>query len=389
MRVPSYRKHAASGQAVVTIAGRDRYLGKWDSAESRKEYGRLIAEFFSNPNSFLASPEQRTVSELILAYLNHCQTYYGVGEKTETHRIKVPLKAVRKLYGSTLAIDFGPIQFKAVRDFILEGKNHKDGFKPSRTYVNSIMRRIRRMFRWASGEGLLPPSIQLSLADVQPLRAGRTTARETDPVRPVSDDLVEATLPHLPPVIADMARLQMVIGCRPGELCAIKPSMVERAESVWEIHLGKHKTAHRGKQRTIYVGPKGQAILNPYLDRDPDMFCFRPRDSIRRRRTEHRKTPLNQGNAVGRSNTERKTSRTIGESYTTRSYGHAVMRACKKGGLEHWHPNQIRHSVATKVRKAYGIETASVILGHSEVGVTQIYAESDRARAVAATKEML
>lgn len=181
----------------------------------------------------------------------------------------------------------------------------------------------------------------------------------------------------------------MVIGCRSDEICAIKPSVVERSESVWEIHLGKQKTAHSGKQRTIYVGPKGQAILNPYLDRDPDMFCFRPRDSIRRRRTEHRKTPLNQGNAVGRSNTERKTSRTISESYTTRSYGHAVMRACKKGGLEHWHPNQIRHSVATKVRKAYGIETASVILGHSEVGVTQIYAESDRARAVAATKEML
>ena len=92
MRVPSYRKHLASGQAVVTIASRDRYLGKWDSAESRKEYGRLIAEFFSNPNSFLASPEQRTVSELILAYLNHCQSYYGVGEKTETHRITFPLQ---------------------------------------------------------------------------------------------------------------------------------------------------------------------------------------------------------------------------------------------------------------------------------------------------------
>lgn len=79
-----------------------------------------------------------------------------------------------------MAIDFGPIQFKAVRDYILEGKNHKDGSKPSRTYVNSIMRRIRRMFRWASGEGLLPPSVHLSLADVQPLRAGRTTARETE-----------------------------------------------------------------------------------------------------------------------------------------------------------------------------------------------------------------
>ncbi len=91
-----------------------------------------------------------------------------------------------------------------------------------------------------------PPSVCSSfVGDVQPLRAGRTTALETEPVRSVSDELVEATLPHLPPVIADMARLQMVIGCHPGELCAIKPSMVERFESVWEIHLGKHKTAHR------------------------------------------------------------------------------------------------------------------------------------------------
>ncbi len=113
----------------------------------------------------------------------------------------------------------------------------------------------------------------------------------------------------------------MVIGCRPGELCAIKPSMVERSESVWEIHLGKHKTAYRGKQRTIYVGPKGQAILNPYLDRDPDMFCFRPRDSIHRRRTEHRKTPLNQGNAVGRF--DRRLQRLTALDHKTQ-----VIRAC-------------------------------------------------------------
>jgi len=42
--VPKYCRHKASGQAVVTIAGRDHYLGPWRSQSSRHEYDRLIGE---------------------------------------------------------------------------------------------------------------------------------------------------------------------------------------------------------------------------------------------------------------------------------------------------------------------------------------------------------
>ena len=41
---PKYRHHKASGQAVVTLNGRDRYLGKWRSKESRVAYERIIGE---------------------------------------------------------------------------------------------------------------------------------------------------------------------------------------------------------------------------------------------------------------------------------------------------------------------------------------------------------
>ncbi len=44
-RVPSYRRHKATGQAVVTVAGRDIYLGKYNTAASRAEYKRIIAEW--------------------------------------------------------------------------------------------------------------------------------------------------------------------------------------------------------------------------------------------------------------------------------------------------------------------------------------------------------
>ncbi|MBN2024517.1 MAG: hypothetical protein JW809_17185, partial [Pirellulales bacterium] len=46
-RVPSYRRHKPSGQAVVTLAGRDIYLGKWNTRASRAEYDRLVGEWLA------------------------------------------------------------------------------------------------------------------------------------------------------------------------------------------------------------------------------------------------------------------------------------------------------------------------------------------------------
>ena len=42
LRVPSYRHHRPSGQAVVTLDGRDFYLGPWNSHASKDNYDRLI-----------------------------------------------------------------------------------------------------------------------------------------------------------------------------------------------------------------------------------------------------------------------------------------------------------------------------------------------------------
>ena len=46
-RLPSYRIHKPTGQAVATIGGRDVYLGKYESRRNRTEYDRIIAEWLS------------------------------------------------------------------------------------------------------------------------------------------------------------------------------------------------------------------------------------------------------------------------------------------------------------------------------------------------------
>ena len=56
--------------------------------------------------------------------------------------------------------------------------------------------------------------------------------------------------------------------------------------------------------------------------------------------------------------------------------------------MPHWHPNQLRHTHATNVRKRYGLEGAQVALGHSRADVTQIYAEKNHALALTIAAEV-
>ena len=102
LRVPSYRRHKPTNQAVVTINGQDIYLGKWNTAASKAEYDRLIAEFLANGRR-LQSDSDGTVVEVLNAYRKFAEDYYRKGGRvtSEYGGIKEALKLVRELYGRT------------------------------------------------------------------------------------------------------------------------------------------------------------------------------------------------------------------------------------------------------------------------------------------------
>jgi hypothetical protein len=62
--VPKYRKHRASGQAMVTLNGRDHYPGPYGSKTSRQEYDRVVWEWQVNGRTFRTATESITVAEL-------------------------------------------------------------------------------------------------------------------------------------------------------------------------------------------------------------------------------------------------------------------------------------------------------------------------------------
>ncbi len=114
--VPSYRLHKQSGQAIVTLSGKDFLLGTHSSAQSRAEYHRPTAEWLANGRQ-LGGPHAAglTVNELILAFWRHAKAYYRKDGRptSEVELVRYALKPLKELYGATLAGEFRPLSLQA------------------------------------------------------------------------------------------------------------------------------------------------------------------------------------------------------------------------------------------------------------------------------------
>jgi integrase len=76
-----------------------------------------------------------------------------------------------------------------------------------------------------------------------------------------------------------------------------------------------------------------------------------------------------------------------GERYGTDSYRQAIARGNKKAAqngksIPSWHPHQLRHNAATRIRREFGLDAARAILGHTSPAITELYAELDRSKAI-------
>jgi integrase len=322
----------------------------------------------------MPEPNDTTMAELIAAYLRHAKQYYRRdGESTGyVERLKPTLRILREVYARTLVRDFRPMAIEALQQKLIDRGN-------SRSYINQSIAKIKRVFRWGVSKELVPVEILQRIETVACLKKGRTEAAESPPVQPVDAATVEATLLYLPPVVADMVRLQRLTSGRPQDIYNMRPCEVDTSGDVWLYRPSRYKTQHHDLERIVLIGPQGQDVLRPYLLRDKEAYCFSPRESEKKRRAaqqERRTTPLSCGNKPG-TNRKRKPKRTVGNKYNKDSYALAVRRACDRAGVARWSPNRLRHSAATEIRKRYGLEAAQVILGHSKADVTQIYAERD------------
>jgi integrase len=411
VRVPSYRLHRASGKAVVTLSGRDHYLGEYNSPGSHERYRELLGRWLAGGKKLPAETPSAplSVAEVLLSYLEYCEKHYASRRGCDAllARIKAALRPVRELFGSEPVDGFRAKALMLVRQkFIDAGHN--------RSTVNAKIGAIKRCFKWAAREEMIPVATYHSLSTVEGLRNGDAAVPESKPVPPVADDVVDAIRPHLSRQIWGLIQLQRWTGCRPGEAVSIRGIDIDRSGLVWIYKPEHFKSEHLGHQRAIALGPKAQEVITEFLRPG---YLFDPREEERERlaaRSAARRTPLSCGNRP-EINRKRQRRRGPGSCWTACSYRVAIERACLKtwplpeslrrkpgerskawrvrlgdrwSDVLRWKadhtfaPNQLRHLFGTKVRRDFGLDGAQVALGHAHADVTQVYAERDLQLAV-------
>ncbi len=374
-----------------------------------------------HPTQFERPPS--TVNELVDVYIEWARGYYlkpGTRRPTrEAENCNCAMRGLREVAGDDSIESLSAETLFTYQQWCIEADY-------SRRYINGSVNRIRRIVKWS----IRPPRRWLSatvLADMQtiePLRFGRTAARDTDRVRPAPQELIDGCLNQVRRQIAAMIRLQLLTGMRPGEAVLMRPCDIERQDGpTWIYRPSEHKTEHHGHERIVLLGPKSRRIIRPFMQRNPSAYLFSPRESMQEFRdqlTQARITPLSCGNRRG---TNRKTDPqwSPNDCFTTQTYRQAIHRGCnsafpppaplgrrsvetnaewarrltpsQRAELKAWRiahrfaPNQLRHNRATELRRAYGIDVCATILGHASPDTSLIYAERDLDRAMQITAE--
>jgi integrase len=336
----------------------------WWVSEAGGKYRRLVPESagFEAAIALLASQlagaiTGPTLRQAFETFLTHARTYYRLPSgklSSEPRCYEFSFKQLLDLYADLPANSLRRPHVVAARQRMIDAKI-------SRRVINQSVGRIKRAVRWLCESGHLGDEVYNSISIVRGLPAYRSPAPELLPVSSVPEDSFFATIPYLSDPWRSIALLQWYSGMRPGDACGIKLSYLDTTSSECWIadFMREHKMGYRGKSHQVAVGPKGIDVLRSWAT----VATQRGRDYVFLVRG--RKTPVQ-----------------------VSSYAHAVQRACVAAGVQHWHPNQIRHSFGTRVREKWGLEGAQVALDHARADVTQVYAESAVNRRVEIAKEI-
>lgn len=373
-RTPSFRHHKPTGQGFVEIAGKRYYLGRYGLPATQEKYHRLIGEWVAHGYKLPVPPEEMTMVELIQRFTEYCDSYYvdRFGGPTSTiQEISRVMSCVKDMYGSVLVKEFGPVALRAVRQKWIKAEL-------TITTINSYCGKVRAMFKWGVSHQLVDNNVYQAVCTVPGLRRGRGIGRDTSPRQVVPLEHVEATLKHLPSPLRAIVRLLLMTGARPTEILRLKKGDIDCTGPVWPAVIRDHKLAYRGIQRTLYFGPRAQAILRPFLVRGDDDYLFSPIEAERERHAAC-KTHRPEGKLRNR----KKTTRVIGYFYEHTGLSTAIRRVCVAHDIPRWTPYQLRHTACTQIEATADIEVARAILGHSDIDTTAIYLHKDHKAAVA------
>jgi integrase len=300
-----------------------------------------------------------TVKEVALAFLQYAESAKRPLNFDKYRRATMDFLVVH--YGSIPADEFTAGCLHTTRTAIIKSERFcRDG-------INDYVRRIVTLFRWGVSVGLVNPMTAWGLTTVKPLEPDYPDTFDHPEREYVTDDVIIATLPLLPPTLQAMIKLQRLVGMRPGEVFGMKVGDIDTKSvpGIWLYRLTSHKTMKKtGKKRVLPLNETEQSLIRPYL------IGKKATDSVFSPRT-----------AIAERNPKKKIDYRVGDFYNKDSYRVAVLRAIEKANrrlpadqqIPKWTPYELRHSAASAISVELGGEAATSQLGHTSATTTAIY----------------
>ena len=240
---PAYQYHM-SGQARVTLGGKDFYLGKPGSPESRARYHSLLAEYNANGKEAPAPPPQD--DEVEAEKVRLANSVIRVKHVTADFRARVLPKYesnpasfakftnlcdfLDARHGDEPVDEFGPLKLSEMREVLLAKGVGKKPRPNSRKYANAQIKKVITIIRHGVSRQLVEPERIVALQALAPLT--KNEARDNPKRRPVPLESVKATLPFLTTTAAALVRLQLATAMRPGE-ALVHPGLSWKNPACW------------------------------------------------------------------------------------------------------------------------------------------------------------
>lgn len=170
----------------------------------------------------------------------------------------------------------------------------------------------------------------------------------------------------------------------------LRPMDIDRRGDVWIYTPRTHKNAHHSQHRSICIGPKAQEVIGEYVDgAKADQCVFRSVESASYNQASYRRAIIRGCERAfvyppglkritvmptGRKKVERLETR---QEWRKRLTPEQLKEVKEFRKAHRWHPNQLRHTAATRIREQFAIDAAQIILGHSKPTTTAIYASNN------------
>jgi integrase len=366
-----------------------------------------------------------TLAGLVATYMEYARDYYRDvdGHPTgEARNLESGLRVLSETFPSLRPEEFAPFHFKTVRSkAVAKGCNVST--------ANGRASMVKRMFAWAVEEGLAPASTWHALLAIKPLKGGQRVdgmvVGKAKDVKPVAEHWVYKTADAMTPTARALTLVTLLTAMRPTEVCTMRPCDINRSGEIWYYAPEHHKLEHRKQNRTVQIGPKAQAVLEPMIARCVQArgttgYIFTPAESEAERLDANhaaRTTPESCGNRRG-TNCKGTRAASFRPRFDAVSFRTMVMWSIAKANrriekayikevdaeereltdaeqatldarkVPAWFPYQLLHTGATLIRRALGRDHARAVLGHKTSKVTDDYAEIDESLATEAAKQV-